>query len=278
MVRADRTTLIGILIVRRTRLESYWMTVRTLVIVTVLVGLAEPGAAQVVRCKLSVYHVGYGLGGSCAAEAVETPAGSARTSRSRFWPTGPVDVFVAAKPGSPNPVTGLFFQSNWTDSFQLDLEPLGSSASRAVVRTAGATLLVDEWKLVNRDAVSLVFHLNFAPATRNDVEILESALSRFSTAKTWNRSGGQTCEAETPGDVSLFCALQVAVISKMGRYHNAQAAIDMVRNVISEQFRDRYSGHILVDFNNNAKTTAAEVRAVLEAARSRALSESVGAK
>jgi hypothetical protein len=254
------------------------MIMRTLVIVTVLLGLADTGAAQVVRCKLSVYHVGYGLGGSCAAEAVETPAGSTRTNRSRFWPTGPVDIFVAAKPGSPNPVPGLFFQSNWTDPFQLDLEPIGSGASRAVIRTGGATLLVDEWNQVNRDAVSLVFHLNFAPATRNDVEILRSALSRFNTAKTWNRSGDQNCEDDTPGDVSLFCALQVAVTSKMGRYHHAQAAIDVVRAIISEQFRDRPSGHNLVDFNNNAKTTAAEVRAVLEAAISRALSESAEAK
>jgi len=254
------------------------MTVRTFVVVTVLLGLADTSAAQVVRCKLSVYHVGYGLGGTCAAEAVETRAGATRTSRSRFWPTGAVEVFVAAKPGSPNPVAGLFFQSGWTDPFQLELEPIGPGASRTVIRTGGATLLVDEWKLLNRDAVSLVFHLNFAPATQNDVEILQSALSLFSAAKTWNRSGGQNCEDETPSDVSLFCALQGAVSSRMGRYHHAQAAIDLVRTVISEQFRDRYSGHILVDFNNNAKTTAAEVRAVLEAARSRALLESAGAK
>ena len=139
-------------------------------------------------------------------------------------------------------------------------------------------LLVDEWTQVNRDVVSLVFHLNFAPATRSDVEILRSALARFVAAKNWNRSGDQNCEDDTPGDESLFCALQAAVTSKMGRYHHAQPAIDVVRAIISEQFRDRYSGHILVDFNNNEKTTAAEVRAVLEAAMSRALSESAGAK
>lgn len=254
------------------------MTLRTLLIATVLLLLPEPGTAQVVRCKLSVYHAGYGLGGSCVAEAVETPAESTRTSRVRYWPTGPVDIYLAAKPGSSTPITGLFHQNKWTDPFQLDLDPMGPGANRVVIRTGGATLVVDEWKQVNRDEVSLVFHLNFAPATRTDVEILQAALLRFSSAKAWNRSSDQNCDDDAPGDESLFCALQVAVTSKMGRYHHATAAVDLVRAIISERFRDRYSGHILVDFNNNAKTTIGEVRALLEAAVSRALSESATTK
>ena len=243
---------------------------RTFLITVLLLGVAEPGAAQVVRCQLAVYHVSYGLGGSCAAETVDGRAESTRTSRTHFWPNGSVAIFIAAGPGALSPVPGLFYQPAWSDPFQLDREPTASGDSRLVIRTSGATLIVDEWKQVSRDAVSLVFHLNFAPATFKDVEILQSALARFIAAKTWNRSGDQNCDDDTPGDESLFCVLQAAVKSQMGQYHHAQPAIDIVRAIISEQFRERYSGHILVDFNNNAKTSAPEVRAPLDSAVSRA--------
>ncbi len=243
-----------------------------------VLGVAEPGLAQVVRCKLSVYHVGYGLGGSCVTGAANGAAEQTRTNRTRFWPKGAVTIFVAAGPGSPSPVPGLFYQSDWSDPFQIDLERIASGDGRLVIRTSGATLIVDEWKQLDRDAVSLVFHLNFAPATINDVAILQSVLTRFNAAKHWDRSGDQDCDDDAPGGVNLFCALQAAVKSQMGRYHHAQPAVDIVRALISEGFRDRYSGHILVDFNNHAKTTVVEVRTLFESAINRARVEVSGRK
>lgn len=252
---------------------------RTFLVAALLLGVAEAAVAQVVRCQLNVYHVSYGLGGKCVVEAVESPPAPARTGRTRFWPNGSVAIFIAAGPSSsPSAVPGLFYQPNWHDPFQLDAERTGSDDSRLIIRTSGATMIVDEWKQVSRDVVSLVFHLNFAPATLNDVAILRSTLTRFNVAKTWNRNADQNCDDDAPGDESLFCALQAAVKSHMSRYHHAQPAVDVVRAIISEQFRDRYSGHILVDFNNHAKTTAAEVRALLELAISRARGEAENPK
>ena len=91
--------------------------------------------------------------------------------------------------------------------------------------------------------------------------------------KRWNRSGTQDCSSD--GE-TLFCILQVSVTAEIRRYHHAQPAVDLVRRAITERFRDRYAGHILVDFNNNAATTADEVRSLLELAIERARAEAGG--
>ena len=252
---------------------------RTLLAAVLLVlGVTEPAVAQIVRCELAIYHVSYGLGGACVTEAATDSAEQTRTSRSRFWPKGAVSVFVAAGPSSSTPVPGLFYQSDWHDPFLVDLERMSPGDQRLLIRTSGATLIVDEWKQLGRDKVSLVFHLNFAPATDNDVAILQSALARFNEAKTWSRASDQNCEDDTPAEINLFCVLQATVKSQMGRYHHAQPAVDVVRALIGERFRDRYSGHMLVDFNNHAKTTLVEVRTLLESAIVRARLEASSRK
>jgi len=139
-------------------------------------------------------------------------------------------------------------------------------------------MIVDECKETGGDTVSLAFRLKLAPATANDVDILASALTRFDALKHWDRHADQDCDNDAPGSGSLFCVLQASVKAHMGRYHHAQPAIDIVRAVISERFRDRYAGHILVDFNNHAATTASDVRTLLELAMARARAEAGGAK
>ena len=245
---------------------------RSFVVGALLVfAIAQPSLAQVVRCELTVYHVSYGLGGRCVTEAISRTGEQTRTSDTRFWPKEPVSIFMAGGPSSPSPVAGLFYQSEWHDPFQLDLDRMElNTQRRLVIRTSGATMLVDEWTQRSRDVVSLVFRLHFAPATSNDVAILQRVLAKFNTATNWNRASSQNCENEAPGGESLFCVLQGAVKSELGRYHHAQPAVDLVRALIREGYRERYSGHILVDFNNHAKTTLHDIRTLLELAIVRA--------
>jgi hypothetical protein len=236
--------------------------------------IAAPSAAQTVRCELDVFHLSYGLAGSCVNDRDDAPAHEpSRTERSRYWPAGPVSVFLIAGPSGPFPWGGYFYQGTWNDPFQIDWEQLATNRRRLVLRTSGASMIVQEWRERTVDKVSLVFRLNYAAATTNDVVILESALKRISSLPGWDRNADQDCRNDDRQQTSLFCVLWAAVELQMGRYHHAQPAMDLVRTVIAERWRDRLSGHMLMDFNNHPSTTAADMRTALEAALAIARSE-----
>jgi hypothetical protein len=59
----------------------------------------------------------------------------------------------------------------------------------------------------------------------------------------------------------------------MRRYHHSQPALDIVRSVINERYRERLKGHGLMDFNNHSATTLEDLRTVLELAIERARTE-----
>jgi hypothetical protein len=59
----------------------------------------------------------------------------------------------------------------------------------------------------------------------------------------------------------------------MGRYHHRQPALELVRAVIAERWRDRITSHQLVDFNNHPATTISDLRTVLQVALERATAQ-----
>lgn len=247
--------------------------------VLMLLCTAVPLAAQTVRCELDLLRLSYGLTGSCISERADgTAQEQSRIERSRYWPAGTVSVFLVGGPAGLSPWGGYFYQGAWNDPFQIDWEQLPTNRRRLVLRTSGASMIVQEWRERTDDKVSLVFRLNYAAATTNDVAILESALKRISPLQGWDRNADQDCRDDDRGRTSFFCILWAAVESRMGRYHHAQPAMDLVRSVIAERWRDRLSGHMLMDFNNHPSTTAADMRTALEAALAMARSEAASGK
>jgi len=204
--------------------------------------------------------------------------GEARTQLTRFWPAQAVWVFLATGPTEASPWRGYFFQPFWNEPFEIAREQLAPDQSRIVLRTSRAWLLVQEWRETSRDDVSLVFRLNYAPATADDVAILTAALSRLGSIRGWDRNDDRNCTNDDPGRESLFCMLSAAVEARMGRYHHYQPALDLVRAVISERWRGRYSGHPLMDFNNHPATTIEDIRTALELALASARTEAAFGK
>ena len=244
-----------------------------------LLNTAVHAEAQTVRCELVNDRLTYGLTGTCRKDVVDARAeGQSQTARSRFWPEGTVWVFLVAGPGTPAPSVGYFFQPFWNDPFQVDLERLSPDRSRIVLRTSGATMIVQDWRETGRDKVSLVFRLNYAPATTNDVAILESALNLMSSVRNLDRHSDQDCRNDDPDLASLFCVMWSAIESTMGRYHHGQPARILVHAVVVEKWPDRYSGHRMVDFNNHPATTVDDVRSVLTLALARARAEVAAAR
>jgi hypothetical protein len=101
------------------------------------------------------------------------------------------------------------------------------------------------------------------PVTADDRKILVRADAILASEEVWNRADTRDCPAgETRW--SLFCALHDASIEILGAYDHRRASLQEVRFVIEERGVDY--DHRLMGFNNDPKTTFADVKAVLHGA------------
>jgi hypothetical protein len=171
-------------------------------------------------------------------------------------------------------------------AFEIAPAGSGSRAGRLVFRTGIFWLPVVEWRQLDSTQascaacerlatdVSLVLDLVNPPlATDDDISILRSALTGLDRIAHWNRQELQNCTGLDQANTGLFCLLYGAVERSMGRYHHRQPALELVRSVIAERWRDRITSHQLVDFNNHPATTIAELRTVLQVALERATAQ-----
>ena len=248
----------------------------------VLVALPMSSLAQTVECQLGGEDYGYGLRGTCRADAAATKLTTAlHSQRVRYWPAGEVNIVVSARPNEGGPWRGYFFEgsgANWTDSFEMTREP-GPAGERFVLRSMVGWVVVHRWERTNPGKATLAFQLNYPLATANDVSILRSALGRLSSSAAWDRNDDRDCANDAPGRGSVFCVLQSAAATEVGRYHHAQPALDFVRRVIVERWVDRVNrGHAFTNFNNHPATTLEDVRDVLQEALRRATDEISRAK
>jgi hypothetical protein len=89
--------------------------------------------------------------------------------------------------------------------------------------------------------------VNPPPPTEDDLAILRIALESLDRIAQWNRQEVQNCTSNNQSNTGLFCLLYGAVEARMGRYHHRQPALQLVRSVIFERWRDRITSHQLVD-------------------------------
>ena len=248
--------------------------------ILMLSAIPAPSVAQTVNCQLYGEDYGYGLFGTCRADAVQAPPITPIYSqRLRYWPQGEVSVIVSARPTEGGPWRGYFFQgSNWTDSFEMTKEQ-GPSGERFVLRSMVGWVVVHKWQRTGSGQAALEFRRNYPLATAADVSILRTALSRLSSQATWDQNDDRDCVNDAPGRGSLFCVLQSTAAAQIGRYHHAQPALDLVRTVILERWVDRVNrGHTFTNFNNHPATTLEDVREVLNEAMRRGTDEADRAK
>jgi hypothetical protein len=252
---------------------------------------AANGGAQTVHCQLTdpeklkgwegpLGTWAYELRGNCkpaAGEAAPPQGLRRRTDRLRFWPKEDVAIFVGGGPKSEAPWRGHFVFDGYTQSFEI--VPQRIASDRLVLRTAyNGWVIVEEWRETTPGTAALVFRLNYAPATSEDVEILTSALKRLPSIIDWDRQDDRNCGNDDPGRLSLYCLLAAVTEERMGRYHHSQPAFEVVRSLIGERWSDRLQGHALMNFNNHAATTLDDLRSLLEASIERARVEATSVK
>ncbi len=100
------------------------------------------------------------------------------------------------------------------------------------------------------------------PVTKADIEIVRRAAQILNSAEKWNRADNRECPrgART---FSLYCALEQATDDVSHNFEHRGAAMQEARFVIEEIAPDapRYN-HRLMDYNNDPKTTFADIQGV----------------
>lgn len=97
-----------------------------------------------------------------------------------------------------------------------------------------------------------------------DLAILLNADKMLSDHSKWNSDKSRECSLNE--NLSLFCALMFSSIDVMDKYNHRQAALQEVRFVIDDLFRDRWVLHRLADFNGNPRTSFVDIKLVLSVA------------
>lgn len=139
-----------------------------------------------------------------------------------------------------------------------------STGPQLIVRTR-AWHIVSEF-VVSKDGLRLAWDDGVeAPPSQRDLEILQAARLLISNEGVWDRADDRNCENDE-GVISVYCALARATKSAMGRYQHRQPAMQAVRRVIASEWPERVVAHRLMSFNNDPRTTLADVRRLFDLA------------
>lgn len=98
-----------------------------------------------------------------------------------------------------------------------------------------------------------------------DEKILQRAAAILSTTAVWNREDDRKCPAGAK-TWSIYCAMQMATVEVTGQWHHRRPAMEVVRIIIDERSAGRKYDHRLMDYNNDATTTLADVQSLFKEA------------
>lgn len=104
-----------------------------------------------------------------------------------------------------------------------------------------------------------------APPAQIDLDIFLEARKLLRDEGMWDRDDDRDCENDGVR-ISLYCALARATEARMGRYQHRQPAMQAVRRVIAAHWPERVVDHRLMNFNNDPRTTLADVRRLFDLA------------
>src|SRR5579862_6164647 len=99
--------------------------------------------------------------------------------------------------------------------------------------------------------------------TKTDVQIARRARQILGSPTKWNRADTRVCPKDAK-TFSLYCALEKATTELSGNFEHRGAAMQEARFVIEEIGLERVRAHRLMDYNNDARTTFADIQNVLK--------------
>jgi hypothetical protein len=100
------------------------------------------------------------------------------------------------------------------------------------------------------------------PVAKADVRIVQRAAQILNSPEKWNRADNRVCPP-TAKTFSLYCALEKATDEVSGHFEHRGAAMQEARFVIEDVAPNwKAYNHRLMDYNNDPKTTFADIQKV----------------
>ena len=106
------------------------------------------------------------------------------------------------------------------------------------------------------------------PVTAADVQIVERAKAILDSPAKWNRKDTRVCPAGAK-TVSMYCALEQATSEITGDFKHRGAAMQEARFVIDAVVPHNHYEHRLKDYNNDPRTTFADMQHVFDLLKAR---------
>ena len=103
------------------------------------------------------------------------------------------------------------------------------------------------------------------PPNSMDVAILRKAKALLADANRWDRQDNRRCTPAKPR-LSLYCAMQRASITESGGFHHRRPALQIVRRLVDARSVGRGYRHRLRDYNNDPRTSLADLQTLFDEA------------
>ena len=103
------------------------------------------------------------------------------------------------------------------------------------------------------------------PPNSMDVAILRKAKALLADANRWDRQDDRRCTPAKPR-LSLYCAMQRASITESGGFHHRRPALQIVRRLVDARSVGRGYRHRLRDYNNDPRTSLADLQTLFDEA------------
>jgi hypothetical protein len=104
-----------------------------------------------------------------------------------------------------------------------------------------------------------------APGSDLDAGILRRARELLHSEAAWDREDDRGC-VRTDGVLSLYCALRQATVDVTGGFHHRRPALQAARRIVAERSTGRDYEHRLQDYNNDPRTSLADLHSLLDEA------------
>lgn len=101
------------------------------------------------------------------------------------------------------------------------------------------------------------------PVTAADLQIVKRAREILDSPAKWNRADNRQCPAGMK-TFSLYCAFEIATVEIGGKAEHRGAALQEARFVIDEITVNRNYEHRLMNYNNDPRTTFADIQQVFD--------------
>jgi len=101
-----------------------------------------------------------------------------------------------------------------------------------------------------------------------DRRIVARAAGILSNASVWNRADDRKCPAAAT-TWSIYCAMEKATDDVTGGIDHRRPAMEVVREIVDDRSAGRNYDHRLMDYNNDSRTTLADVASLFAEALKR---------